>query len=495
MLTLNRANLSTINSNPSLVFPTAEQLVYPERIIQFGTGVLLRGLPDFYVDEANRIGQFKGRIVVIKSTSSGDTSAFSEQDGLYTISIKGISSGETVEKSVINSSISRVLVAQHNWTDILNCAENLEIQLVISNTTEVGIAYVEEKIGTNAPISYPGKLLAYLLRRYDFFKGSPSAGLVIIPTELIPHNADKLLEILIRLAEFNECSVEFIEWVKSSNYFCNSLVDRIVPGMLSAEQKLAAEKSLGYTDHLMIMAEPFNLWAIESASEHVKSILSFAQSSPGCVVVPNIEKFKELKLRILNGSHTFSCSLAILRGNDLVRKSMSDSYMSSFISSLMFDEIVPALDSSSIPYEDALAFASNVKDRFSNPFIDHKWSSISVQMSSKMKMRNVPLIKMHYQKTNSAPSSMCLGFAAFLLFMRSEKNEAGQYVGKYKQYTYQITDDNANYFSNLWHENQPEDLVALCLADQSFWGDELSQYNGFSAAVLTHLIELLDQES
>ena len=494
MLTLNRANLSTINSNPSLVFPTAEQLVYPERIIQFGTGVLLRGLPDFYVDEANRIGQFKGRIVVIKSTSSGDTSAFSEQDGLYTISIKGISSGETVEKSVINSSISRVLVAQHNWTDILNCAENLEIQLVISNTTEVGIAYVEEKIGTNAPISYPGKLLAYLLRRYDFFKGSPSAGLVIIPTELIPHNADKLLEILIRLAEFNECSVEFIEWVKSSNYFCNSLVDRIVPGMLSAEQKLAAEKSLGYTDHLMIMAEPFNLWAIESASEHVKSILSFAQSSPGCVVVPNIEKFKELKLRILNGSHTFSCSLAILRGNDLVRKSMSDSYMSSFISSLMFDEIVPALVSSSIPYEDALAFASNVKDRFSNPFIDHKWSSISVQMSSKMKMRNVPLIKMHYQKTNSAPSSMCLGFAAFLLFMRSEKNEAGQYVGKYKQYTYQITDDNANYFSNLWNENQPEELVAMCLADQSFWGDDLSQYDGFSSAVLMHLNNLLNQE-
>ena len=160
----------------------------------------------------------------------------------------------------------------------------------------------------------------------------------------------------------------------------------------------------------------------------------------------------------------------------------------------MFDEIVPALVSSSIPYEDALAFASNVKDRFSNPFIYHKWSSISVQMSSKMKMRNVPLIKMHYQKTNSAPSSMCLGFAAFLLFMRSEKNEAGQYVGKNKQYTYQITDDNANYFSNLWNENQPEELVALCLADQSFWGDDLSQYDGFSSAVLMHLNNLLNQE-
>ena len=135
------------------------------------------------------------------------------------------------------------------------------------------------------------------------------------------------------------------------------------------------------------------------------------------------------------------------------------------------------------------------KDLFSNPFIDHKWSSISVQMSSKMKMRNAPLIKMHYQKHNSAPSSMCLGFAAFLLFMRSEKNEVGQYVGKYKQYTYLITDDNANYFSTLWHENQPAELVALCLADQSFWGDDLSQYDGFSGAVLTHLIELLDQES
>ena len=89
---------------------------------------------------------------------------------------------------------------------------------------------------------------------------------------------------------------------------------------------------------------------------------------------------------------------------------------------------------------------------------------------------------------------MCLGFAAFLLFMRSEKNGAGQYVGKYKQYTYQITDDNANYFSNLWNENQPEELVALCLADQSFWGDDLSQYDGFSSAVLMHLNNLLNQE-
>ena len=494
MLKLNRTNLSTISSNPSLVFPTAEQLVYPEKIIQFGTGVLLRGLPDFYVDVANRMGQFKGRIVVVKSTSSGDTSAFSEQDGLYTISIKGITNGETVEKSVINSSISRVLVAQDNWADILNCAENLEIKIVISNTTEVGIAYLEEKIGTDVPISYPGKLLAYLLHRFTFFKGNPDAGLVIIPTELIPHNAEKLLEIIIRLAEFNKCSDEFIEWIKSSNHFCNSLVDRIVPGMLSAEQKSVAEISLGYSDDLMIMAEPFNLWAIESDAEQVRSVLSFASTSPGCLVVPSIEKFKELKLRILNGSHTFSCSLAILHGNDLVKNSMRDPLMSSFISSLMFDEIVPALVSSSIPYDDAYEFAKNVKDRFSNPFIDHKWSSISVQMSSKMKMRNVPLIKMHYQKANSIPQHMSLGFAAFLLFMRSEKNGEGKFIGKYKHYTYQITDDNAHYFADLWHQYEPYMLVDRSLADQSFWGDDLSQYDGFSSAVLMHLNNLLNQE-
>ena len=58
--------------------------------MQFGTGVLLRGLPDYFIDKANKQGIFNGRIVVVKSTDGGDATAFKKQDGLYTICVRGI---------------------------------------------------------------------------------------------------------------------------------------------------------------------------------------------------------------------------------------------------------------------------------------------------------------------------------------------------------------------------------------------------------------------
>lgn len=111
----------------------------PEKVLQFGTGVLLRGLPDYFIHKANMQGIFNGRVVVVKSTSKGDSSAFEKQDGLFTLCIRGLEKGEKVEENIINSSISRVLSAQENWEEILKCAHNSEMKIIISNTTEVGI--------------------------------------------------------------------------------------------------------------------------------------------------------------------------------------------------------------------------------------------------------------------------------------------------------------------------------------------------------------------
>src|SRR5580658_7801041 len=96
----------------------------PEKILQFGTGVLLRGLCDYYIDKANKQGIFNGRIVIVKSTDVGGADAFAQQDGLYTHLIRGIDEGETVDDAVINASISRVLSAKGQWQQVLGCADN-----------------------------------------------------------------------------------------------------------------------------------------------------------------------------------------------------------------------------------------------------------------------------------------------------------------------------------------------------------------------------------
>ena len=247
---LSRYNLKNVNAE-KVNLPDESVFEFPEKILQFGTGVLLRGLPDYFIDKANRAGVFNGRIVVVKSTNSGDTNAFDRQDGLYTLCVRGLENGVRQEENIVSASLSRVLSANTDWDKILECAHNPQLQIIISNTTEVGIQLVTDDIRKHPPVSFPGKLLSFLYERYHAFGGSEQSGMVIIPTELIPDNGKKLESITLELAHLNGLDDAFIEWLEHKNHFCSSLVDRIVPGRPEKSFQLAIEEELGYHDDLL----------------------------------------------------------------------------------------------------------------------------------------------------------------------------------------------------------------------------------------------------
>ena len=197
---LSKEIIKKITPQAGLIIPDEKLFSLPEKVLQFGTGVLLRGLPDYFIDKANRKGIFNGRVVVVKSTSQGSADAFDKQDGLYTLCVKGIENGEMTEEAIINSSISRVLSAKEQWAEILACAHNPEMKIIISNTTEVGIVLTDDDIKLSPPNSFPGKLLAFLYERYKAFYGREDSGMVIVPTELIIDNGTKLRSIVLELA-------------------------------------------------------------------------------------------------------------------------------------------------------------------------------------------------------------------------------------------------------------------------------------------------------
>src|ERR1700743_2963730 len=101
-MNLSIENLDAIKTH-GVVRPAASIFDLPEKVLQFGTGVLLRGLPDYFIDKANRQGLFNGRIVVVKSTDGGDSGAFDRQDGLYTLCIRGVEEGKKKEENTITS--------------------------------------------------------------------------------------------------------------------------------------------------------------------------------------------------------------------------------------------------------------------------------------------------------------------------------------------------------------------------------------------------------
>jgi tagaturonate reductase len=472
---LSKKILDLLRSNKDLILPTQDQLSYPEKVLQFGTGVLLRGLPDQIIDDANRKGIFCGRIAVVKSTSKGSTDSYENQDGLYTVCFKGIEGENLIDRSVVNASISRVIQASTQWSDIIKLAESTDLEIIISNTTEVGIVASDDDIHKQgAPDSFPGKLLAVLYHRFMHFKGDTDKGLVIVPTELIDDNGSKLKAVVLDLAAHNKLSSEFIQWVVQYNFFCNSLVDRIVPGKMNPNLQHEQENKLGYTDELMIMSEPFGLWAIEASSSIPIDKLSFAQIDNTCVVVPSIRKFKEIKLRLLNGTHTFSCGVALLSGCTYVKDAMQDPDLSKYIRSLLLNEIVPLVQDHEISREELIAFANRVLDRFSNPFLEHKWESISAQFSSKMRMRNLPLILKRLDQNSELSNGILIGLASFMICMRLQKEEELFYF-KNAETSFPFTDSQAERFVRHWNNNNTKSVGSSILSDIDIWGIDLSK--------------------
>lgn len=477
---LSKKNLAFIPDEGS-ARPGVDIFSLPEKILQFGTGVLLRALPDYFIDKANKQGIFNGRVVVIKSTGTGEKAAFDRQDGMYTLAVRGLENGVVLDQPIICSAISRVLSAADQWDDILQTAANAHLQIIISNTTEVGIQFVEESIFQKPPSSFPAKLLAILYERYKIFKGSPNAGLVIIPTELLIDNGKKLKLIIAELASFNKLELSFIEWLDSYNHFCSSLVDRIVPGKPDPETTEMLEKKWGYTDNLMSVCEPYRLWAIEG-DDAIRKVLSFYPVDEGLVISPDITRFRELKLRMLNATHTLSCGLAFLSGFKTVKAAMEDDLFESYIENLMMHEISPAIPFA-ISEDEKKAFGLKVLDRFRNPYLQHQWLSITMQYSSKLVMRVLPVLNKYYEVFKKPPELISLGFAAYILFMRPVKKESGKYYGILENQYYLINDDRASEFFGLWDESLADVIVNRVLSNIGLWGADLTLLEGFEKSV------------
>jgi tagaturonate reductase len=205
-------------------------------------------------------------VVAIQPTPYGKVvPKLNAQDGLYTLALQGIEDGDEVERYEIISSISKGINPYENWGDVLKYAESPEIEFVFSNTTEAGLTYMKEEYHPNiSPQSFPGKLTAFLYHRYQAFsKDQKKSGLTIIPVELVDENGNKLKNIILKISEDWKLPHEFQKWIHEHNFFCNTLVDRIVPGYPKDNVK-KFKNLLGYEDMLIVVGEPYHLFAIEA---------------------------------------------------------------------------------------------------------------------------------------------------------------------------------------------------------------------------------------
>ncbi len=491
MQTLNK-QLSKATIPKTVAFETLEGL--PEKIIQFGEGNFMRGFTDWMIHELNKQGLFNGKVVVVQPRGQDKIPLFTKQDGLYTVVLRGVENGEKVEKKEIISSVSRGLKVTDQWEEIKELVTSKDINYIFSNTTEAGLTYLQETYDPNSPAeSYPGKLTALLYHRYNFFKGDPEAGLVMIPCELVEENGTLLRNLVIKVANDWELPSEFIEWVKVNNQFCNTLVDRIVTGYPTDEIE-EFENKLGYQDELLTVGEPYHLFAIE-ATEEVANDIPFDQAGLN-VKWGDITPFRNLKVRLLNGPHTMMSSVCYLAGADTVQEVMEDVTLRKFIETGMLHEIYPTVD---IAEEEKKQFSEAVIERFLNPYNKHYLKDIALSSVYKFKSRLIPSLVDYVEQKGSLPPMITFALAGLLAFNRPIKIEENELVGLRDEVEYAIRDNQEAIKALVtgWNgfdgtADGVATLVSNILSNTAIWGQDLNEIPNLATTVASHLKDILE---
>ena len=403
---------------------TAPKAVAPEKIIQFGEGNFLRAFVDWIIWNMNQKTNFNASVAVVQPIDRGMAEWLNGQDCLYHVNLQGRLNGEAINSLERIDVISRALNPYSQNAAFMALADQPEIRFVISNTTEAGITFDPTCKFTDAPASsYPGKLVQLLYRRYKTFEGDPKKGLILMPCELIFLNGHHLKDCIRKYIElwkddFASDYEGFKEWFEKYNYVCATLVDRIVPGF-PRKDIAAIQEKVGYADNLVVQAEIFHLWVIEKPEnmsiEQLREEFPAEKAGLHVLIAESEKPYHERTGTLLNGPHTVLSPVAYLSGINIVRDACNDPVIGKYIHKVQFEELMETLN---LPMEELRQFASDVLERFNNPYVDHQVTSIMLNSFPKFETRDLPGLKTYIERKGELPKGLVLGLAAIITYYK-----------------------------------------------------------------------------
>lgn len=462
---------------------TAEVNAVPtaEKILQFGEGNFLRAFVDWMIDILNEQTEFNGSVTIIQPIPKGMVDVLEQQQGLYHVLLEGIKDGEPHSEKRLITSVKGGLNPYENYRQYLKLGEIPALEFIFSNTTEAGIAFDEgDTSHKELPKSFPGKLTALLHHRFEHFEGDPGKAPVIIPCELIDRNGDKLKSYVLRYAELWDTTPNFQNWIEKHCTFCNTLVDRIVPGY-PKEKAREIKQEIGFDDKLVVAGEYFHLWVIEGP-DNLSKKLPFEEAGLNVRFVDDLSPYRTRKVRILNGLHTSMVPVGYLNGNRTVKEAIDDELVGPFLQKELFEEIIPTLDLSEKELND---FANDVLNRFRNPFIKHELSSIALNSISKYKVRVLPSLLTYYEIKGKLPERLVFALAALTCFYKGEWDGELTPLNDSK--------DIISFIQKAWKQDDHYQTVKTVLSNEAFWDQNLDAISGLTEKTANYVIQIEKQ--
>ncbi|VVO43839.1 mannitol dehydrogenase family protein [Pseudomonas fluorescens] len=350
-------------------------------IVQFGTSRFLQAHVDLFVSQALEQGAAIGKIAVVQTTDSpGSTArikALASGDP-YPVRIQGLQEGLPVDILCWSSSVQQAVHAASQWS-LLRQAFVRDIQVVISNTGDQGYCLDDADNAhllasdARAPISFPAKLLVLLHGRWQ---ANPDEPVSLFPCELVARNGDILRNIVVELAVAWRLDEAFCDYLRGQCRWANSLVDRIVSQAL---------------EPVGAVAEPYALWAIEQQPG-----LTLPCTHPAIVITDDLDHHERLKLFILNAGHTYLAERWLLDKRDAdetVYQAMNATALRKDLEAMWREEVLPVFAALG-QMSSAQAYLETVRDRFLNPFLNHRIADIAGNHSMKKLRRMQPIVEL-----------------------------------------------------------------------------------------------------
>ncbi|WP_336993763.1 fructuronate reductase [Lelliottia amnigena] len=464
-------NIASASLPPHVQLPQYDRQQLRSRIVHFGFGAFHRAHQALLT---NRVLNVKGGDWGICEISlfSGDVlmSQLREQDHLFTVLEKGADGNQPIVIGAVHECLNAKL---DSLAAIIEKFCEPQVAIVSLTITEKGycIDPATGKLDTqNArilhdlenptePHSAPGILVEALHRRRE--RGLTP--FTVLSCDNIPDNGHVVKNAVLGMAE--KRSPELAKWIETHVSFPGTMVDRIVPA--ATEVSLAEiTQELGVEDPCAISCEPFIQWVIED---------NFVAGRPeweiaGVQMVQDVLPWEQMKLRMLNGSHSFLAYLGYLAGFAHVSDCMQDDAFREAARRLMLDEQAPTLRITDV---DLTAYADSLIDRFANPALQHRTWQIAMDGSQKLPQRMLEGVRVHLQRKSAWPL-LALGIAGWMRYV-SGVDDAGNAID--------VRDPLSEKIRVLVETSSEKGRVKALLALSEIFGSDLPQHAQFVDAI------------
>ncbi len=299
----------------------------------------------------------------------------------------------------------------------------------------------------------PKTAIGFLIEGLRQRKLAANKGITILSCDNLPNNGRVTKNVITQYAQ--KIDPDLADWIMDNVRFPSSMVDRITP-MTTEDDHAWLKQQYGYTDALMIQTEAFSQWVIEDDFPYGRPQWEQADVQ----MVSDVQAFEEMKLRLLNGTHSTMAYLGYLAGYKTVDAVIGSQAFATFIRNLMDEEITPSLN---MPKNiDLNAYKNALIERYKNPNLKHLTYQIASDGSQKIPQRIIKVLQYQYQ--HQGPYTRLITSLAGWLYYIQGRDENGD--------VYEIHDPKSSEFKQLLDESASEEefIQKILGMDEIFGG-------------------------